>query len=702
MAPTSPVDKITIVLPPREPVATADTSTSARHTAPPRGSSEILPRSASPPSSSYEPPPIVPRNADALERFRNVALQSLTRKQRAQVRWSQLAAHVPEMVERQRCQVGRTQLAAEESELIEQQRVERATHLALAQTMIDTGELKQPRAFEGQVTRGLDGMLTSTDKAVAAILAYAQAKDPGALNDLAIDESCTLSLPLEANILLQARLFARGCAVRQLSLSDSTTSEVDIYMSTYATREAIKKGTHGFQSTAQMTYADPTLRRLSDDQHPFAFLQGVRFQVESSSPDLQRVIERCLNDNDPTTLELRGRLGAQAVKSVFSQKQVTKETWIALGLSLTVSAVVATALDIFAWGTVNKHMGQRFGKDDPRTRFAAVMLASLTPGYAQTVDSFGVGRLIEKLRGGSFRPESLSDAWDTLKNCLISGASASLGSVSNNALALTKKWAFQPLTFLTNMVAVTTSHAMIPLEVNKAHEKITAGVIQHMNDGFFPVPELPGAEGMTEEHLHKAFAKQVKRATEPALDVAPGDGLAINSMGVVSLVSQMAFLPIDALTRIGKLNDVVKSIVSILINTPTEAISMAIGNTTGRWLGGIGNAMTTDGEKDRLIMALIANKAIQRIRAPDANHPDAGVEITEAELKAIEHPKLELTFKAGKLMTKLMNGTVHLVSDLVGVLRRQPPQTLSEKVDISRLRNQAPNDTFACASSNSA
>jgi hypothetical protein len=93
--------------------------------------------------------------------------------------------------------------------------------------------------------------------ALAAILRYVQAKDPEAARNLQIGADCTLSLPLEANVLLKAKQFAHGCAVRQLTLADGTASAVDIDMTTYATREAIKKGRRGFQDHAQLTHAGP-------------------------------------------------------------------------------------------------------------------------------------------------------------------------------------------------------------------------------------------------------------------------------------------------------------------------------------------------------------------------------------------------------------------------------------------------------------
>lgn len=124
---------------------------------------------------------------------------------------------------------------------------QRSASLRLVQEKFAAGELKLPRAFEGKVARGPDGRLTSTDTAVAAILRYVEAKDPEALGALQIGPGCTLGLPLDANVLLQARQFAHGCAVRGLDLADGTASEVEIDMTTYATREAVKKGARGFQ-----------------------------------------------------------------------------------------------------------------------------------------------------------------------------------------------------------------------------------------------------------------------------------------------------------------------------------------------------------------------------------------------------------------------------------------------------------------------
>jgi hypothetical protein len=614
--------------------------------------------------------------------LRNAALQTLDPQKRAKVRWLQAVA--PKSL----------------AKLDEQRR-----HMvSVAQALYSSRELKLPRAFEGQVTRGPDGALTSPNSAVAGVLRYVQAMNPEALRDVTIGDACTLSLPLEANVLLKSKLFAQGCAVRQLDLTDGKTSAADINMTTYATREAIKKADHGFGSQARLTHAgtedDARARALGfpmegEGEHPFAFLQELPFQVESSSPELQRAVEQCLNSKDPTTLELRGRLGALAVKSVFSQKEIPKEAWVALGLSLAVAGGVAVALDVFAWSAVHDEMMKGRSGMAPTpgsqnhetavTRFADIMLEAITPLVAETVDAFLVGRLVDKLRGGSFVPQSLADAWDTLKDALISGSIAAGGSVGNNALAPHRAWPVMAGNLATNVIATATSGAMVPIVVAKTHERMGAGVIQHMSNGFFPEPEMAGSQGMSEAQQHRALAQQVKRATDPALTVAPGDGLAITSMGIGALVSAAAFLPIDALVRAGKLKDSARSVITIFTNTPTEVISTTIGLLTGRRLGGLGKAMTTDDEKDSLMAALIADKAVQRLNAPDRDHPDATVEITEAELHAIEHPSLELAQKGGKGITMLMNGAVDLVSNVYRAARGQP-QSLGEQVDIAKLK----------------
>jgi hypothetical protein len=94
--------------------------------------------------------------------------------------------------------------------------------------------------------------------ALAAILRYVQAKDPEAARNLQIGADCTLSLPQ----------FAHGCAVRQLTLADGTASAVDIDMTTYATREVIKKGRRGFQDHAQLTHAGPEDGRADSEPGP--------------------------------------------------------------------------------------------------------------------------------------------------------------------------------------------------------------------------------------------------------------------------------------------------------------------------------------------------------------------------------------------------------------------------------------------------
>ncbi|MBF9265456.1 hypothetical protein I4I83_13800, partial [Acidovorax cattleyae] len=169
------------------------------------------------------------------------------------------------------------------------------------------------------------------------------------------------------------------------------------------------------------------------------------------------------------------------------------------------------------------------------------------------------------------------------------------------------------------------------------------------------------------------------------LEAAPGHGLAINSMGIGSVISLLTgFLPFDTMARAHVLPAVVQKIVTIMVNTPTEVLSLGVGILTGNHLGGIGGKLTTDAEKNRRIIELIAHKAVERLGQAQSGGTQ-GIEITEAELRAIEHPSLALTFPAGRTIVNTMNGVADMVSRCWGALRGVPGERPGEQVDVSSL-----------------
>ncbi|MFD1840952.1 hypothetical protein [Paracidovorax cattleyae] len=581
-------------------------------------------------------------------------------------------------------------------------RVQRDAYVARLKEVLSTDQFQHPMALKGAVGRGPDQRLASPDKAIQAVLDYVQAKHPQEAARLDLQGATELRLPLEADILLNAWEFSTGCKVREIHLADGGTEEADIDLSTYAAREAIKKGATAFGEEARLRPVSLKDVEPSSDaedahltpapglegnpeKHPFAFLQGVRYRAESDHEGLQTLVNRCLGASDPVTLELRGRMGAQAVNAVLTQKQFTPALGWSMLASLVGSGGLAYALDVVAWGAVMGQVSAALGEDHPATRMTEVLLASLTPLFAETVDSLVIKRLLGTFQNEPLLPESFAEFMDDLKDSAISGTIAAVGSIPNNVAGLTQRWAMEPVSMVTNQIAVSTSGAMVPREVAAAHGEMATGVLERMNEGFFPAPGVAPAAGASEAQARRALADHALADTQGALEAAPGHGLAINSMGIGSVISLLTgFLPFDTMARAHVLPAVVQKIVTIMVNTPTEVLSLGVGILTGNHLGGIGGKLTTDAEKNRRIIELIAHKAVERLGQAQSGGTQ-GIEITEAELRAIEHPSLALTFPAGRTIVNTMNGVADMVSRCWGALRGVPGERPGEQVDVSSL-----------------
>lgn len=585
------------------------------------------------------------------------------------------------------------------------QKLQRDAYVAQLKEIVSTDRFTHPMALQGTVGRGPDQRLTSPDKAVQAVLDYVQAKFPEEAARLSLDGTPELRLPLEADILLNAWEFSAGCRVRQIHLADGGTEEASIDLSTYAAREAIKKGAAAFGEQARLrpvSLKDVDPASAVDDSHlapvpglgsnpenrPFEFLQGVRYRAESSHEGLQALVNRTLSAGDPVTLELRGRMGAQAIQAVLSHKQFTPALGWSMLASMVASGGVAFALDVVAWGAVTKAIASAYGEDHPATQFAEVMLASLTPLFAEGMDSFVIKRLLGTFQHEPLLPESMEEFMDDLKASFVSGTIAAVGSIPNNAVELTQSWAMQPVSLVANQIAVSTSGAMVPHEVAEGHGEMASGVLERMNEGFFPAPGVALPADAGETRARRALADHALADTQGALEVAPGHGLSINSMGIGSVISLLTgFLPFDSMSRAHVLRPVVQKIATIMVNTPTEVLSLGTGILTANHLGGLGGRLTTDAEKHRRVIELIAHKAVERLaRSQEQESGEApGIEITEDELRAIEHPSLAVTFPAGRAIVNTMNGVTDLIARCWGALRGTPQERPGEQVDVGAL-----------------
>lgn len=422
------------------------------------------------------------------------------------------------------------------------------------------------------------------------------------------------------------------------------------------------------------------------DLHPFEFLKGTAYEVETAHPELKRILEKALNDGDPATLELRARLGAHSINTALNQQSFDWKLLAAMGLSLGGSILIAYLLDVKAVTAMTDKVGKKLGKDSTATRFVEAFGSSTVPTPAEFFDSFFVKRIIERFRGNSLLPESMDDFKDDMKESAVAGLIAALGSIPSNLVQVTRKSAAIAGNVATNVLATATSAAMAPMQVAKAREEMIAAVIQQRTAGFFPEPKPAGAP------LHGAIPaqtllKEVGDEIEGALNVTRGVADTIKSMGVGQVLSLAAFAPVTALAHTHRISLMMQKVAMIAVNTPTEVLSLGTGLLTGEYLGGLGGMLTTDKEKNRRIAELIVSKTIERIQNAALGKGDATVEITEAELRAIEHPALELTFPAGKGIINLMNGTIDMFAELASKVRRTPREPgLAEKAALLATR----------------
>ena len=563
-----------------------------------------------------------------------------------------------------------------------------------------------PAPIEGMVKRTADGRVYCKHRVIQAVLDRVETKFQGQLSHLAPLEPTRLALPLEAEILAQAHQFEQGCRVRRIHLSDQEEPlAVDINLSAYTTRQAIKQGTHAFTPEATLPLTEQsasiptschsaTAQALNADPHPFAFLQQVKYKIDCDHSALRMLVERALNSHDSSTLELRGRLGAHALQRVFNNKNFDWKLGAAMLLSVAGSGGIAYALDIQATARMIDQLGQQWGHDDVRTRFVAAFAESLVPTPAEIFDSSIVKRIIEKLRGNQLIPESWQEFKDDFKEALVAGLISAIGSLPSNLLQVSKHVATIPFNILTNSVATATAAAMAPIEIAHAEDELAAGVLAQRQNHFFATPPQSSQADRPASAAAalNATVRDLHAELQGALEATPGINQTINSMGIGQVISFTAGLaPFNALMHADVISEMVQKIAMIAVNQPTEVLSLATGILTGKHIGGVGSLITTDTEKNNRIAELILRTAQQRLTNQMEGRGDHSVQISEDALRAIEHPSLELTFKGGRLITKIMNDTVHLITHTVAKLRNQEPEpSLTERVAAYGLSQSRP------------
>lgn len=572
-----------------------------------------------------------------------------------------------------------------------QARNEARGYMVSLAALLSGDEYSFPKKLSGRVHKTADGHFESDNEAIQGAISFAAVKYPQDFARLTLPEGgIDVALPLEGHALLQTRRFVEGTRVTELQLADGTTKSTNIDLATYTARSAILQSTSAFVDDAQLR--TPALTHAHEvagvqvEEHPLAFLQTVKYDVRTEHDGLRALLNRAMSDHDPTTLELRGRLGAQAIMSVMGTKKFTKEIGKTFFGSVAVAGGISYLMDVLAWGAVERAMIAKYGEDHPATMVVKVITHSLTPVIAECVDTALIKRYIKSLKGEPFIPKTKEDAMDTAIDALKGGGIAGLGSIPNNMIDLTDSWWAYPIKLLlTNPIATATSGAGFPLEVGASHEQMAAGVVQQRNARFYSTPtRVPAGQP-----ARAALAKQAQRDTKGALMMNPGDETAIDSMGIGQVISFGTDVPTDALARAGIIKRNTAKVVTIISNTPTEILSSVARLFGANHIGGRGRDLSTDAEKNEQVIALIFSKAIERWKSGDRNR---SIAITEDEMRAIEHPKLAVTFPMGMKIIDGMNGITDFLVNVGNALRGKSEHepSLAEQVEIENILRNMP------------
>ncbi|CAK5081213.1 unnamed protein product [Meloidogyne enterolobii] len=140
------------------------------------------------------------------------------------------------------------------------------------------------------------------------------------------------------------------------------------------------------------------------------------------------------DENDHIHQEFRGRMGAQILGSVYNAKELIKDIWNGLLLSLGGAGLIAAVLDIAVWPGVIALIS--LSGCNLCAHFVGVILYSLTPLVAETFDSLVIKRLLISFDGGSFWPSSKAVFDENLRDAAAAGKIAAGGSIPNNILGM--------------------------------------------------------------------------------------------------------------------------------------------------------------------------------------------------------------------------------------------------------------------------
>nr|CAD2192035.1 unnamed protein product [Meloidogyne enterolobii] len=394
------------------------------------------------------------------------------------------------------------------------------------------------------------------------------------------------------------------------------------------------------------------------------------------------------DESDTIHQEFRGRMGAQILGSVYNAKELIKDFWNALLISLTGSGLISAVLDIGVWPSIILLIS--LTGCIPCAHAVGVILYMMTPRASETFDSLVIKRLLVSFDGGSFWPSSKAIFDENMSVAIAAGKIAAGGSIFNNLLAMEEisksfpenaQWTSIFPAFPANLVATATSGPMVPLEFNEWRDHQRSALYKIYDQGFLPKPDrneivlerrisikkrknwrrffsffkTPETSPIiTNKERDIAFREYIKSKIEASMDIQKTSAMAINSMGIGALISSLVLFALYFPSLFGvKIPEVLEKIFIIVVNTPTEIISFIAGTFSANKFGAelIEKWWSTDDMKNKQMVRLIIDRTIEQMKTPHE-----GIrEIKQKEVNEIYHTKLnKLTYKYGKIVTKLM------------------------------------------------
>ncbi|KAL3084031.1 hypothetical protein niasHT_038217 [Heterodera trifolii] len=356
------------------------------------------------------------------------------------------------------------------------------------------------------------------------------------------------------------------------------------------------------------------------------------------------------NAMDPQGIDMRGRLSAQMINNVNTQKDMNGIASQML-LSILGSGLIALFFDAFLWPIVIGVLTPIIG---PWVIPLSIALYSITPLFAETFDSLVIKRTIASSRGAPFIPKK-AVLMQNLHAALASGSIAAVGSVANNGMEFVEIGLYAlPFLTMTNMLATATSAAMVPAEIQDAEDETKEHVLRLIEKGVFPMPKNleKQKKQMSKKEVNEALEQFVSERVDRVMDLTKTTGMARNSMSTGIVLSlTVGFAPFYALQTLGLIGANVVKIILIMFNAPTEILSMGIDrimSTMGGW----------DAKKNRRMVGLIMRKAIEQLEGNDAGMAP----ISEDDVYRVYYSNT-----GARLMNKFGKGVVKLFSSpLIG------------------------------------